>query len=90
MDAAARRGLANRRLVAGAVNVNVARMRIHVAAAVEAGFESFQPENARGDFGVRHPLPSVADGLAALENRSHRPAAANLFHNAMQSERRLI
>ena len=90
MDATVRRGTANRRLVAGAVNVNVARMGIHVAATVEAGFESFQPENARGDFRVRHPPPGIADWLTALENRSHRPAAADFFHDAMQSERRAV
>ena len=90
MDATARRGFANRRLVAGPVNVNVARVRIHVAATVEAGFESFQPENARGDFCVRHPLPGVADWLAALENRSRRPATADFFHDPMQSRRRAV
>ena len=90
MNAAARHGPANRRLVTGAMNVNAARMGIHVAAAVEAGFESFQPENARGDFCVRHSLPGVAHGLATLENRSRRPAAADFFHDAMQSERRAV
>ena len=90
MDAAARHRPANRRLVAGAVNVNVARVRIDVAAAVEPRFESFQPQNARGDFCVRHPLPGITDGLAPLEHRSHRPAATNFFHDAMQSERRAV
>ena len=90
MDATARRGFANRRLVADAVEVNVAGMRIHVAATVEAGFESFQPQDAGGDFGFRHPLPGVADWLAALENRPYRPAASNFFHDPMQSQRRTV
>ena len=43
MDAAAGSGFANARLICSAVDVDVALVRIHVAAAVEAGFESFQP-----------------------------------------------
>ena len=50
MNAAVRRRTAQRRFVASAVNVNVTIMRIYIAAAIEAGFKSFEPQNARGDF----------------------------------------
>ena len=74
-----------------AVDVNVARVRIHVAAAIEAGFETFQPQDARGDFCVRKfRLRRVADDFARFENRSRRFARADFFRNAMQSERRAI
>ena len=91
MNAAARRGFADARLVRRAVDVNVTRVRVHAAAAIEAGFESFQPQDARGDFGVRKfRLRCVADGLARLENRSRRRFRADFFRDAMQSERRAI
>ena len=64
MNAAAGSRLADAHLVRRAVDVNVARVRIHVAAAVEAGFESFQPQNARGDFGVRQ-IPAATCGRRA-------------------------
>ena len=73
MDATAGGWTANRRFVTGAVDVNVTRVRIHVAAAIEAGFESFQPKDAHGDFGVRKfRLRRVADDFARLENRARR------------------
>ena len=72
------------------MKINVPRMRIHIAATVEAGFEPFQPENARGDLRLRHPLPGVTDGLPPLENRPRRPAAANFFHHPMQAQRRAV
>lgn len=90
MNAAAGCGFADAQLVGSTVDVDVAGVRIHVTTTVEARFQSFQPENARGDFSVRQAFPGVADGPAAFENRSGRPAAADFFHNAMQSERRAI
>jgi hypothetical protein len=69
MDAAVRRGLAEGFLIRRAMDVNVARVRIHVDVAiqslVQAGFETFEPQDARGDFGVREfRLRRVADDLA--------------------------
>lgn len=81
---------ADARLIRRAVDVNVTGVGIHVAAAVEAGFETFQPQNTRGDFGVRHSPPGIANRPATLENCSDRPAAADFFHDAMQSERRAL
>ena len=95
MDAAVRRGLADGFLVRRAVDVNVASVRIHVDVAVEtlvqAGFKAFEPQDARGDLGVRKfRLRRVADDLARFENRSRRFARADFFRDAMQSERRAI
>src|SRR5271154_585693 len=95
MNAAVRRGLANGFLVRRAVDVNVACARIHVDVAIEslvqAGFETFEPQDARGDLGVRKfRLRRVADDLARFENRSRHDARADFFRDAMQSERRAI
>jgi hypothetical protein len=66
-------------------------VRIHVAAAIEAGFETFQPQDARGDFGVRKfRLRRVADDLARFENRSRWRARADFLRDTVQSERRAI
>jgi len=95
MDAAARSRFANGFLVRRAVDVNVTRVRIHVGVAVEsfvqAGFKAFQPQNARGDLGVRKfRLRRVADDPARFENRSRRFARADFFRDAMQSEWRAV
>ena len=72
-------GLPNGHLVARAMNVNVAGVRIHVAAAVEAGFESFQPQNARGDFGVRQiPAARCGRSVGGFEKR-FPPASRRRF-----------
>ena len=76
-------------LIRRAVNVNVAVVRIHFAAAIEARFETFEPQNARGDFAVRKfRLRRVTDDFARLENRSRRFARADFFRDAMQPKRR--
>src|SRR5271154_5749424 len=95
MNAAVRRGLADGFLVRRAVDVNVARVRIHVDLAVEslvqAGFETFEPQDARGDFGVgKFRLRCMADDFARSENCSRRFARADFFCDAMQSERRAV
>src|SRR5471032_801044 len=95
MDATVRRRLADGFLVRRAVDVNVTRVRIHVDAAIEsfvqARFETFEPQDARGDLGVRKfRLRRVADDLARFENRSRPLARADFFRDAMQSERRAI
>src|SRR5271156_179617 len=91
MDAAVRSRFADGFLVRRAVDVDVARVRIHVAAAIEAGFETFEPQDARGDLGVRKFRPRrMADDLARFENRSRRFARADFFRDAMQSERRAL
>ena len=91
MDAAVRRGLADGFLVRRSVDVDVARVRIHIAAPIKAGFETFEPQDARGDLGVRKfRLRRVADGPARFEDRSRRFARADFFRDAMQSERRAV
>src|SRR5581483_4274564 len=91
MNAAVRRRFADGILVRGAVNVNVTRMRIHVAAAIESVFKTFQPQNACGDFGVRKfRLRRVADDFARFENRSRPFARTDFFRDAMQPQRRAI
>lgn len=95
MNAAAGSWFADGILVCRAVDVNVARVRIHVDAAIEsfvqAGFETFEPQDARGDFGVRQfRLRRVANGFARFENRSSPFARADFFCDAMQSERRAL
>ena len=95
MDAAVRRGLADGFLVRRTVDVNVARVRIHIDPAIEsfvqAGFETFEPQDARGDLGVREfRLQRVADDFARFENRSRRFARADFFRDVMQSERRAV
>ena len=90
MDAAAGSRAAQRRFVARAVNVNVTRMRIHVAATVEAGFQPFQPEDARGDDGVGKPFPGEANRLAVFEHRADGPSTADFFRDPMQAERGAI
>src|SRR6185437_16747185 len=82
---------AYRGLVGGAVDVNIALVRIHIAAAIDAGFQAFEPQDARGDFGIgEFRLRDVADDFARLENSSGRFARANFFSNAMQSQWRAI
>ena len=95
MNAAARSRFADGFLIRRAVDVNVARVRIHVDAAAESfvqtRLKTFQPQNARSDFGVRKfRLRRVPDNFARFENRSRPFARADFFRDAMQSERRAI
>src|SRR5580765_6463893 len=91
MNATAGSRLADGRLVCGAVNVNVTRVRVHVAAAIAAGFEAFQPHDARGDFGIgKFGLRGVTDDFAGFENRAGPFAGADFFRDTMQAERRAI
>ena len=84
MDAAVRRGLADGLLIRRAVDVNVTCVRIHAAAAIEAGFESFEPQDTRGDLGIRKfRLRRVADDLARFENRSGWFALTDFIFNVM-------
>ena len=69
MDAAVRCGPAEGFLIRRAVDVNVTRVRVYVDLAVEtlvdAGLKAFEPQNTRGDFGVREfRLRRVADDFA--------------------------
>ena len=78
-------------LVAGAVDVNIAVVRIHIAAVIETRLQPFQPQDARGDFGVgKFRLRRVADGFARFENGPRRFAAADFFRDAMQAQRRAV
>lgn len=90
MDTTMRSGTAQRRLVAGAVNVNVAGVRIDLAAAIETRLQTFEPKNARGDGSQREALPGVAGKCALFEIRSNRPTAADFFRDAMESARRHV
>ena len=65
MDAAVRIGPADAFLITRAVDVNVAVMRVHAAALVESRLQPREPQDARGDFGIRKfRLRRVADDLA--------------------------
>ena len=79
--------MADSRFIAGAVDVNITVMTVNVAAAIEAGLQSFQPENARGDGGVGHSLPCVTDDFAAFENGSDETAVADFLCDPMQAAR---
>ena len=62
MNAALRSRFADGFLIAGAVDVNVARVRIHVRALIKTRLQTFEPQDARGDFGVgKFRLRRVAD-----------------------------
>ena len=90
MDAATGRGPADSGFVAGAVEVNVTCMRIDIAAAIEAGFQSVEPQNSRRDFRERMSAPCEADRTPAFEDSANRPAAADFFGDAMEAEGRAI
>ena len=63
MDAAVGVRAPQRCFVAGAVDVNIARVRINVAAAVKARLQPFQPQNAVRNGSQRLPLPCETDDL---------------------------
>ena len=78
-------------LVAGAMDIDVAVMRVHGSAPVEAWLQALQPEDARGDAGRRKfRLRCVADDFAALEHRPRGFAGTDFFGDAMQAQRRAI
>jgi len=75
---------AGARLVRNSVDVNVTRVRIHIAALIQAWLKPFQPENARGDFGVgKLRLRRVADGFTRFEDSTRGRARTDLFGDAM-------
>src|ERR1700743_3634989 len=90
VNAAAGRGLADSGLIASAVNINIARVRIHVAAAIESRLKAIQPKDARGDFCIGNAFPCVADGLACFKHRPRRPAISDFFRDTMQAKRRAV
>src|SRR4051794_2555519 len=90
MNAAARGRASECRLVAGAVDVNVARQCIDVSATIELRLQPFQPENAMSDRRLTLSAPGVTNHFAALEHRTHGPAAAHFSCDAMQTKRRAI
>ena len=87
MDAALRIGLAQTGFVSNAVDVNVTLATIDLAARIETGLQSFQPENTIGDHGSWVAFPISANGLASLEDRADGFVVANFFADSMQSER---
>lgn len=90
MDAPVRGRASETGFVAGAVDVNVARERIDVLAAIEIRFESFEPKDACGDGRIRFALPSKSNGLATFENGADRPASSDLLRDSVQSQRSAI
>jgi hypothetical protein len=87
MDATERGRRAEGLLIAEAVDVNVARVRVHIATAIEAFLQSFEPQDARGDGFQRQTVAQVADDFPAFEDSSRLAARADLFRDAMQAER---
>jgi hypothetical protein len=83
-------GLSKPRLVARAVDVNVALKRIDLAAAIESGLESFEPEDAICDRGARPARPGVTEHFPIFEHGADWPAATRLYGNAMKAKRRAI
>lgn len=86
VDAAVGGGASETGFVGETVDVDVATEGVHVSAAVEAGFETFEPEDPVGDGGVGAPAPGEAYGLAGLEDRTDGPTGADLGGDAVQSE----
>ena len=87
MDATMRGGTAQCRFIRESMDVNVAGVGIHVAAAIEARLQTFQPQDAMGDGQTRCALPSQADGFAVAKHGADGMARANLFGDAMQAQR---
>jgi hypothetical protein len=91
MNAAAGSGPANAGLVGRAVNINVTRMRIHIATAIEARLQSIEPQDACGDLGIgKFRLRCMSDNFARFENRPRPLPCPNFFRDAMQSQGSLI
>lgn len=95
MNTAVRSRLADGFLIARAVDVDVTGVRVHIGIAgesfVNARFKTFQPQDARRDFGIRKfRFRGVPDNFARFENRSRRLATADFFRNPMQAKRRAV
>src|SRR4051812_16479975 len=81
---------AEARFLIGAMNVNISVMGIDLSAAVYAGFEAAQPEDAAGDkvgIGVRFRQFGIVPtgGNTRLEDHADRLAGADAFGNFMQA-----
>ena len=87
MDAAVGGGATEAGLVSEAVDVDVAGEGVHVAAAVEAGVEAVEPQDARGDGLQRQAVAQVADGLAGFEDGARLRTRAVLLRDTMQAQR---
>src|SRR5579862_2009804 len=87
MDAAAGVGASESGFVAGAVDVDETLARIDVATAIEAGFQTFEPQDAVGDGGERLALPGVSNEFAAGEGGTNGPSAADFFDDTMKTAR---
>lgn len=90
VNATARIRFSDGGLIACSVNINIACVRIYITAAIEARLKAFQPHYTRRNPGIRQPFPCVANWLSLFEGCAAWPAAADLFCNAMQSQRRAI
>src|ERR1051325_11758726 len=90
MDAAARGRSAERRLVARPMDVDVAVEGVHAAAAIDRGFQAFEPEDAVRNRRIRQTAPGVADHFAAFEHSARGPATANFLRDAVQTGRSAI
>src|ERR1051325_5051948 len=87
MNAATRSRLSEREFIPDSVDVDVACEGVHAAAAIETGFQPFEPQDAVRNRRVRPASPRQSDGGATLEHRAHGPTRADLPRDPMQSER---
>ena len=83
-------GTAECSFIAGAMDVNVTRVRVHVAAAIETGFEALQPQDARGDLCVGHALPREADRFPVLEHSPHWPTPTDFSRYPVKAKGRAV
>jgi hypothetical protein len=86
MDAAAGSRRTDRQFVACPMDVDVARVGIHVSTLIPTGIQSFQPEDAAGDCCLGLTLPCETDWAAALEDSACGPAAADFLSDSVQAE----
>lgn len=89
VDAPVGCGAAEGRFIREPVNIDIPGAGVDGAAAVEAGFESVEPENAMGDGGVGQAGPDEPDGLAGTEGGADGPTLADLGTDPVESERGL-
>ncbi len=72
------------------MDVDVAVVGVDIAAAVEARFETVEPEDSVGDGGVGMTFLDQARGLASAEDRALRRAGTDLVRDAVESQGRAM
>src|SRR5688500_4908260 len=82
--------LAEGKLVAETVNVDVTLEAIDIAPGIFAVLQTFEPQNAVGDRSLGHALPGEADRDATAKHRADHVAAADFSCDPMQAQRCLV